>query len=113
MKRFFLLLSLACLLSAQVVVLDLADITGDGSAHKLTTTPTRAMIVIIVCQSGNSGTPVRIGGPSVSSSRGIPCAAGGSVTYPVVNPATPQYDLSNIWYLAANGDKISVSYAQN
>lgn len=109
MKRFCLLLFLVATLGAQVLVNDLADITGDGSAHRLTSTPTAAMVVIIVCQSGNSAV-VRIGGPNISSSRGIPCAAGGSVTYPVVNPGTPRWDLSKIWYRAANGDKISVSY---
>jgi hypothetical protein len=110
MKWLVFLLFLAGL-SAQLLVKDLADITGDGAVHPLSATAIRALYIIIQCPSTNSAV-VRIGSANIGSARGLQCGLGGVVNlYPAVN-GLPQYDLSKVYYLAGSGDKISVLYGQ-
>src|SRR6476620_11680954 len=63
-----------------ISVRTLADITGDGSTHALSTFGT-ARWVQIIAPSGNSAA-VRIGDSNASSSRGAPIAAGGGILMP-------------------------------
>ena len=101
-----------CALTAQVLIGTIADITGDASAHKVSATSLGATWIQFDCPSGNSGTAIRIGDSNVSSSRGALCAAGKTVIFPVVNRPPYRYDLSTIYYLAANNDKLTVTYGK-
>lgn len=106
----FLLLS-AILCGQQTLIGTLADITGDGSAHKISSTPIAARWIQIVAITGNSAV-VRIGDSNVGSSRGTPVAAGGGFMMPPPNSSFPSYDLSQVYYYAANGDKLSVTWGK-
>lgn len=110
-RRLCFLLFLAASLYSQTLIGTISDITGDGSAHRLSTTSIGARWVQIVALSGN-GAVVRIGDSNVGSSRGTPIAAGGGFMLPTPNGGFPSYDLSTIYYYAANGDKLAVTYGK-
>lgn len=110
MKRFALLLA-AVSLAAQVNLSTIADITGDGSAHKISSTAIAARWVQIIAPAGNSAV-VRIGDVNTSNTRGASVAAGGGFMLPPSATSPQNYDLSKIYYYAANGDKLTVTYAQ-
>jgi hypothetical protein len=84
-----------------------ADITGDGSAHAITSSGT-ARWVLIIAHSTNSAT-ARCGASTTSSTRGFPIAAGGGLMLP---PALNQdfFPLAQVYCYAANGDKLSVGW---
>jgi hypothetical protein len=117
MKRLLMVLLLAGLLGAQVAgPLAAVDITGDSASHRIQTSG-YAQWVIISTPSTNSAV-VRIGGSTVSSTRGIPVAPGGSLMFPPL-PADPRqatadrtYNLAGIYYLAGTGDKLSVMWVK-
>lgn len=110
-RRCFTLAFLCVALSAQTLIGTIADITGNGSAHVITSTSTSARWVQVIALSTNSAV-VRIGDSNTGASRGAPIAAGGGLFLPI--PPTPPYayDLSKIYYYAANGDKLSVTYGK-
>lgn len=94
-----------------------ADITGDGSSHQLSTSTGQVRWVQFVALAAN-GAAIRIGDSSVSATRGTAVAPGGGFMLPPI-PADPRddylrnfYNLNSIYYYAANGDKITVTYAQ-
>jgi hypothetical protein len=92
------------------LVHNIADITGDGSAHPLIASNVRtpACWLEINATAGNSAA-VRIGDSTTSATSGTPVASGAGQLFPPIG--TTQYmDLSQIWYYAANGDKFSVTY---
>ena len=117
MRQFcFLLVALALSCSAMVSPVTIADIAGDGAAHQITSAAgTRASWVQFVAPSTNSGI-VRIGGSAITTTRGIPIAAGGGMFYPPLpadardNSSDRRYDLTTVYYLIAVGDKLSISY---
>jgi hypothetical protein len=114
-----LIFILAASLSAQYVLMapvSLADITGDAAAHQIASSGTARAITI--CALAANTAVVRLGNSSITTSKGFPVAAGGCAGYLEVNgggdaggqirPA--RWDLSSIYYLAATGDKVSISY---
>jgi len=102
--------------TGNVAVTTLADLVGNGAAHQLQTSGT-ARWVVFVCPSTNSAA-VRIGDSAVTTSRGVPCAAGGTFMLPVIAPAPGMksqdqyYSLSTIYYLAQTGDVVSVLWGK-
>lgn len=107
-KRIFLVLLLAALCFAQqsASLHSLPDITGTGAVVALSATSISARWVQIYAPSTNSGTAYCCDA-LVSSTRGQPMAAGGVQFLPASGPF---YDLSTIYVLIANGDKIKVIY---
>lgn len=89
----------------------LPDITGDGATHALDVpSVVRAKWVQVLADSGNSGV-VRIGGPDVTDSVGLPLEKGKSIFYPQDHAdQTSFYPLSSLHYNAANGDVLYVQY---
>jgi hypothetical protein len=89
----------------------LPDITGASAAAQFSTVPLRASWVQVVCPSGNAAN-VRIGGPEVSATRGLPLPPGWSGQLMPVQGADKfnNYDLSTIYYYATTGDKLYVLY---
>lgn len=91
----------------------LPDISGDGAAHQLVATSTKAKWVSF---SAIGNGPVRIGDASVTSSRGVSvpgvATVGGT---PVVFPPdgsdmTAIYDLSMIYAYVPSGTTLTISY---
>lgn len=121
MKKLFRLAIVSALLCIPAIpqiltspIRTIADITGDAAAHQLSATSVRARWVLIVTLSTNSAV-VRVGDASTSASRGAAVAAGGGLMFPSIAGTLQQpvlYDLSTIYYYAANNDKITVVYAQ-
>ncbi len=97
--------------TGRAIMVSGADIAGDGSAHVLGTGVARW--VQVNCAAANSAA-VRLGDSNTSATRGAPMPAGGGMMLPPI-PSAPTYqapdqyyDLSKIYYYAANGDKISL-----
>lgn len=94
-----------------LTVSTVADITGDGSVHALPLSGTARWVQIVA--STSNAAAVRIGDSNISSSRGIPVAAGAGYLLPASNYALGNYyNLASIYYLAQSGDKISVEWGQ-
>lgn len=108
LKRCAALLLVAFSCFADLAPTTLADITGDGAAHKFATSG-RAKWVQIIALSSN-GSAVRIGDSNAGVSRGMPVAAGGGLLLPV-QTNNQMYDLSAWYYYVANGDKVSITWA--
>lgn len=107
----------AALVLSQVNIQTVADLTGDGSVHPLSSTSTTARWIQLVAPSGNSAV-VRWGDANISTTRGAVIAPGGGQLIPPFAPATggssisTLYNLSKIYYLAANSDKLTVTWGQ-
>ncbi len=113
MKNLILLLVMAVTLGAQGArITTLADITGDGAAHAITSVSTNARWVLFISPPANSATAIRVGDVNISSTRGAPMAAGGTLFYPsmATGDRAYAYDLATIYYLVANGDKLSIQW---
>ena len=86
-----------------------ADISGDNAVHHFpfdATVPNATWIQIIVAGSGT----VRVGDCSVvSSSRGLPIAAGGSMMFPYKGQLGP-YSLNGYCAYIPSGATLSVGY---
>lgn len=89
----------------------LADITGNGAAHALSSDPNiRAKWVQITADPAN-GAAVRIGGSTTASGVGFPLAKGQTLLLPQdPTDVTSFYYLNSIKYYAANSDKLYVLY---
>lgn len=118
-KKVVLLVLVVLALSAQtglVVPTTLADITGDAAAHKVASSGT-ARWVQFIAASGNAAV-VRVGDSNVSTTRGLPIAAGAGQMFPMLNGDQRSsvnqqyYDLSTIYYVAAIGDKVSIVWVK-
>jgi len=98
-----------------VTITSPARVTGSGAAVQLAASGT-ARWVQITALAGNSAT-VQVGGSNVSTTIGVPVAAGGGMFFPPMpfdsRLATNQsyYSLSNIWVYVANGDKVNFTWA--
>jgi len=92
-----------------VTIKDLADITGDGSTHAISAAPLYCSWVEIVAPAANTAL-LRIGSSSISATQGISVAPGGGYMLPILSDSRRRYDLSAIYYRAANGDKLNVQY---
>lgn len=120
MKRFLLSIGLliASIATGANTLVTLTDITGSGAAVQLSTacpstTPSCSSTALIdwiqiIAPSGNSAV-VRFGDSTVSSSNGLPIAAGGGYTtlYHLGSP----YTLGQFYVYIANGDKVSAAYS--
>jgi hypothetical protein len=89
----------------------LADITGNGATHQVSATVQGARWIKFSCLTGNSA-PIRIGDSNTSSSRGAACAAGSVMEFPPLHAPPYSYDLSKVYYYAANSDKLTVTYGK-
>lgn len=112
MKR---LLTIFCTMllaaTAGITPTSMADIAGDGAAHAIAASGSARMI-IFACPSTNTSS-VRIGDSTITTSIGLPCAPGGSVTLPAMTPKASvedtTYPLSSWFYLIQSGDKLSIT----
>jgi hypothetical protein len=92
----------------------LADITGTGAAVQVTASGTARWVLFMPLVTNSA--VVRVGDINVGGSRGAPVAAGGGLLYPVLStqagdPKQPLYNLASIYVYIANGDKISIQWA--
>ena len=106
----------ALILSQTVKVQSTTDLVGNGTALQLSSTATTARWVQLVAPTGNAAV-VRWGDNTISATRGAVIAAGGG-QYLAPYVQTPggtvptMYDLSNIYYLAQSGDKLTITWGQ-
>lgn len=91
-------------------ITQLADITGDGATHALSAATVRAKWIQFITDKAN-GAAVRIGDKNVTSSLGLPIAAGGGMLLPPIADLGSFYDLSTTYYNAGSGDKLYVAWA--
>lgn len=121
MKKALLLLLCLCSLLSAATETCIADISGDGSAHAISTSGF-ALSITIVALSNNattncsssavSGCP-RVGDSTVSTSKGTPMQPGSSKFYAPIMPFNSSlYALAQIFYVVQSGDKISICYVQ-
>jgi hypothetical protein len=102
---------------ASIHPVTIADINGDGAVHAFVATSTQARWVQIQAPAANAS-PVVVGDASISTSRGISLAPGGSIFLPPgasdprIDPTDVQYDLAAWFYLVQSGDKIKINYAR-
>lgn len=102
--------------SSMVRPVTIAEVTGAGAAVQFATAG-RARWVQVIALSTN-GAVIRCGDSNVSSTRGLPVAAGGGFMFPAITVDTREstaqhfYDLSSLYCYVANGDKIDIAYAQ-
>ena len=89
---------------------DAVDVTGDGAAHTLSSLlgVTRAKWFQVDALSIAS-TAIRIGGSSISATRGIPVGPGGAQFAPPVAELSNFYHLDEIYYLIQVGDTAAFS----
>lgn len=113
MRLLLLILLVVALLPATTSIVTIADISGDGAAHAIGTGG--AQWIQFIAPSGNSSV-VRVGDSSITTSRGVPVAAGGGMFMPTIPPKSDSidrsYDLSTIYYLVQSGDKLSIVYSK-
>lgn len=120
MKKLLLAIILGASLFAQtgyIGVHTIADITGDGATHQLFSGGGSCRWVQVVAPSTNSAA-VRIGDSAISATQGLTVAAGNGQMLPplTVDPRESiaglhLYDMSQLYYRAASGDKLSVIWA--
>ncbi len=98
-------------------IYDGVDVTGDGAIHTLASAlgftaaqTARAKMILVQAVSVGS-TAARVGSASISTSRGQPINSAGAQFAPPVAQDVDFYDLQKIYYLAANGDTLAISYA--
>jgi hypothetical protein len=105
-KRIVLLL--ACYVGLQAFTPQtIADITGDGNSHAVATGG-QAVWIQFVAPSTNTGT-ARIGlCGSISTSAGVPLAAGSGFMAPPVTGHL--YSLARYCYIVTSSDKLSIMY---
>jgi hypothetical protein len=108
------------LMTADVTVTSSADISGDAASHPISASVKYAKWILFISLADNSTTNcsssahsgcVRIGDSGVNANEGVPLAVGAGLFFPPLqaeNVADRRYDLSQIYYLAAVGDKISI-----
>ncbi len=104
MKRILLLLISLGLLFAQVPVVTIADIAGDGANHAIAAAGT-AMWITFVAPTTNTNV-VRVGDSNISATQGTPVAPGAGLHY----PPPLSYPLSQTYYRIASGDKLTIVY---
>jgi hypothetical protein len=112
-KRFILLALIAvAALCQQAVIATQADVSGDGANHAIGTGPARW--IQFIAPTTNAAV-VRIGNSSISSTQGSPMAAGSGFLMPPLDqgqgsPQAARYNLANVYYRVAIGDKLSISW---
>jgi len=92
-------------------ITSVVDFTGDGTAHPLSdyagiVAATWFQLTYVT----GSGT-ARIGDKNITSTRGIPIAAGNAQFAPPVAQAYNPYELEKIYVLVTTGDKVSLGFA--
>jgi len=105
-------LALAC--SAMVTPVTIADISGDGAIHQIAATGGASWIQFVAPVSNANA--ARVGDANITTSRGVPIAAGGALFFPPLAADTRndqtdrRYALSTVYYLVQSGDKLSITY---
>jgi hypothetical protein len=98
-----------------VTITSPAQVTGSGAAVQVAASGT-ARWIQITALAGNSAT-VQVGGANVSTTIGVPVAAGGGMFFPPLpfdsrlSTSQSYYPLSGIWVYVANGDKVNFTWA--
>lgn len=92
-----------------------ADVTGTGVAVQMVPAGGPARWVQLIPLSTNSAV-ARCGDSNVSATRGAALAAGGGFMSPPITITSdpskqPQYNLASLYCYIANGDKVSVLWA--
>jgi hypothetical protein len=91
----------------------IADGTGNGTASAVGTAGQTAHWIQFTAASTNTST-IRVGDANISASRGTILGSGVSASnlnYVMpVDGVNPDYQLSQVFWLAATGDKISITY---
>lgn len=118
MKRLLLLLAIGLSAFASIQIKTVADISGDGAAHALSTVlgSVNPLWIQLMAPSGNASV-VRWGDSSISSTQGGQIPPGGGQFIPSViipNRRIPDtsYSAAQIYYLIQSGDKLTVVFAQ-
>jgi hypothetical protein len=86
-----------------------ADVTMTGSAVQLSTT-VQLVKWFTVTGVTISSAAARLGDSAVTTTRGIPIAANGVFTSPAIATESEVYDLSQVYAIGTNNDKLSVVY---
>ena len=87
------------------------DITGDGDAHALSASSVKVKWVQVVGVSvADPAHAVRIGDSTTVDGNGAPIYSVGDGQFVTPVDVKSWYDLSQIYYWAASGDKIAVIY---
>jgi hypothetical protein len=108
-RRILSIFAVCFLLSAQTRVNSPNDdIAGDGTPHAIGTGA--AKWIQIVAPSTNVSA-VRWGDSSISNTRGGTIAPGGGQMLPFRPMTSDRYDLSQVYYRVAVGDKVSITWA--
>jgi hypothetical protein len=91
---------------------NLADIVGSGAVVQIASPNITARWVQLIL-SGTAGLTARIGGSNVTSTLGLPVAAGGGLFLPVQAPdglSTSPYSLAALYAYIPVGATLSVAY---
>jgi hypothetical protein len=85
-----------------------ADLTGNAGTQQVSASATTCRFVQFVALSTNTAV-IRAGDSNVSSTRGVPLAAGGAWNTPASSNVNFVYALNSFYFYAASGDKLSVT----
>jgi hypothetical protein len=120
MRRILLVWLAALSMAAQTRLVSPAWVLGDGAAHQVSASDTAKWVTVFALPT-NSGTNCSITDMSkcpvvgessvVIGSRGFPLLPGASYTTPIA-PSLPFYSLAQIYYAAAAGDKLVLTWAK-
>lgn len=93
-----------------MLVVSIADITGNAAAQQLSATVVQARFVTVKAPSTNTGT-VRVGDSSVSATRGHPLLKNESYTFCLDGADNAQlYNLNQLYVFAGASDTLSIIY---
>lgn len=93
-----------------MILKELADITGDAATHPLSTGQEKSKIVQLYADAANAA-PVRVGGSTTSATRGTPLLPGAAMFLPAISDPFEFWQLAKVFYYAAASDKLYVLYA--
>lgn len=97
---------------AAIVVSTQGDVTLTGAGTPIAIGSGTSRWVDVIALTTNSAA-VRCGNSTVSSTRGVPIAAGGAYRFPASPNQNLYYDLSSLYCAGANGDKFALVRGAN
>lgn len=109
--RLFALFIIAVFLANPAAIKSGSNTCPSSGNKTVSSTNIRAIQVIVMGTSGNTG-KVYVGGPTVTTSEGIYLNAGDTINFATQGNASA-YDLSNIYFACTvSGDSIGFTYVQ-